>query len=345
MTDQNPFVPASRPTIADVAKAAGVSRTTVSHALNDRGVVDARTREKVKAIAAQLGYRPNLRAQRLRTGRTNCIALISSMPVAVAGGPSRMGFMMEIAGIVAEHALRHGSALVLVPPLPEAAQLVDELDIDGALLLEPLAGDEQLARLRRRGVTVVSIGRQPGEPVIPHVTIHESVAGLLLQHLADQGAQRVALLIGSQARYSYQEMEQAYRVFAASRGQPCLLMKADETGGEEAGRWACEQLLIAYPDIDAICAPVDAFAVGVAAQLVAMGRHVPQDVMLVTRYDGLRARQCQPPLTALNLHLEQVAEQAVTLLFEHINGHGQRLEVSGPVPELVVRESSRRLLM
>ena len=343
MTDQNLFPPAQRPTIADVAKAAGVSRTTVSHALNDRGAVDARTREKVKAIAAQLGYRPNLRAQRLRTGRTNCIALISSMPVAVAGGPSRMGFMMEIAGIVAEHALHHGSALVLVPPLPEAEQLVDELDIDGALLLEPAADDPQLIRLRQRGVTVVSIGRQPGEPVVPHVALHESVGEQLLQHLAGQGARRVALLIGCQARYSYQAMEQAYRAFVARSGQPCLLMKADETGGEEAGRWACEQLLTAYPDIDAICAPVDAFAVGAAAQLAHMGRRVPQDVMLVTRYDGLRARQCQPPLTALNLHLEQVAEQAVTLLFEHINGNHQRLEVSGPPPQLVIRESSLRL--
>ena len=342
MTDQTSLPPTHRPTIADVAKAAGVSRTTVSHALNDRGVVDARTREKVKAVAAQLGYRPNLRAQRLRTGRTNCIALISSMPVAVAGGPSRMGFMMEIAGIVAEHALRHGSALVLVPPLPEAEQLVDELDIDGALLLEPLAGDPQLARLLQRGVKVVSIGRQPGEPVVPYVAMHESVAELLLQHLADQGAQRVALLIGHQARYSYQAMEQAYRAFTVRQGQPCLLMKADEAGGEEAGRWACEQLLTAYPDIDAICAPVDAFAVGVAAQLAAMGRRVPQEVMLVTRYDGLRARQCQPPLTALNLHLEQVAEQAVTLLFEHINGNHQHTAVSGPLPELVVRASSQR---
>lgn len=341
MTEQNRFSPPHRPTIADVAKAAGVSRTTVSHALNDRGVVDARTREKVKTIAAQLGYRPNLRAQRLRTGRTNCIALISSMPVAVAGGPSRLGFMMEIAGIVAEHALRHGSALVLVPPLPEADQLVDELDIDGALLLEPVADDPLMQRLAQRGVNVVSIGRPAGEQMTPHVTMHTSVGEMLLQHLAGQGAKRVALLIGQQARYSYQEMERAYRDFCQQQQTPCLLMKADEAEGEAAGRWACQQLLTAYPDIDAICAPVDAFAVGVAAQLQEMGKQIPQDVMLVTRYDGLRARQCQPPLTALNLHLEQVAEQAVTLLFEHINGDHQHIEVRGPAPELVVRQSSQ----
>lgn len=263
------------------------------------------------------------------------------MPVAVAGGPSRLGFMMEIAGIVAEHALRHGSALVLVPPLPEADQLVDELDIDGALLLEPVADDPLMQRLAQRGVNVVSIGRPAGEQMTPHVTMHTSVGEMLLQHLAGQGAKRVALLIGQQARYSYQEMERAYRDFCQQQQTPCLLMKADEAEGEAAGRWACQQLLTAYPDIDAICAPVDAFAVGVAAQLQEMGKQIPQDVMLVTRYDGLRARQCQPPLTALNLHLEQVAEQAVTLLFEHINGDHQHIEVRGPAPELVVRQSSQ----
>lgn len=78
---------AKPPTIADVARAAEVSRTTVSHALNGLGKVDPRTRERVKRIALELGYRPNLRAQRLRTGQAKAIALVSSMPFAVAGGP------------------------------------------------------------------------------------------------------------------------------------------------------------------------------------------------------------------------------------------------------------------
>ena len=63
------------PTIADVARLAGVSRTTVSHALNGLGKVDPRTRERVRQAAAELGYRPNLRAQRLRRGQAKAIAL------------------------------------------------------------------------------------------------------------------------------------------------------------------------------------------------------------------------------------------------------------------------------
>ena len=97
------------PTIADVARAASVSRTTISHALNGLGKVDLRTRERVKRLAAELGYRPDLRAQRLCRGQARAIALASSIPFAVAGGPSRLDFSMEVAAAVAERALVHAS--------------------------------------------------------------------------------------------------------------------------------------------------------------------------------------------------------------------------------------------
>lgn len=83
---------APRVTISDVARQAGVSVTTVSHALNGRGQVDPATRQKVEEVARELGYTPNRHAQKLRGGGSNMIALMSSMPFAVAGGPSRLGF-------------------------------------------------------------------------------------------------------------------------------------------------------------------------------------------------------------------------------------------------------------
>ncbi|WP_116474684.1 LacI family DNA-binding transcriptional regulator [Zobellella maritima] len=331
-----------RLTIADVAEAAGVSRTTVSHALNDRGQVDPQTRARVKEVAKLLGYRPNLRAQRLRTGRTNSIALLSSMPFAVAGGASRLGFMMEIAATAAEAALKQGLALVLVPPLEEARRLLDELDIDGAIIIEPSAQDTQIAQLQRRGIGIVSIGRQPeADTTLPYIDLQAGETGLLLlDHLAEQGARQIALLIGEQRRHSYVDVEQAYREFTSARGMPCLIAKADEAGGEAAGAEACRQLMASHPDLDAICAPVDAFAVGAVRALRQAGRRIPEDVRVVTRYDGLRAQQCQPPLTAVNLHLEDISAQAIALLLEHINGKGKRTIVRGPRPQLIVRASS-----
>ncbi|UTW12545.1 LacI family DNA-binding transcriptional regulator [Marinobacterium rhizophilum] len=339
---ESPARDASRLTIADVAKAAGVSRTTVSHALNDRGQVDPRTRERVKQVAAQLGYRPNLRAQRLRTGRANSIALVSSMPISVAGGPSRLGFMMEVAGSAMEAALKQGLALVLVPPLEAADTLLDELDIDGAVVIEPAAEDRNVAQLQRRGVQVVSIGRQPeGDEALPYIDLQGHETGrILLQHLAEQGAGQIALLIGTQPRHSYIDMERAYRAFAEARGMPVVIARADEAGGETAGQAACRALLEQHPAIDGICAPVDAFAVGVVRQVQAQGLRVPEDIKVVTRYDGLRAQSCQPALTAVNLHLDEISTLAIDLLFEHINGRVRRRVVVGPSPSLVARASS-----
>ncbi|MEG0448119.1 MAG: LacI family DNA-binding transcriptional regulator, partial [Comamonas sp.] len=104
--------PTPRITISDVARQAGVSRTTVSHALNGRGQVDPATRLKVEEAARALGYRPNRHAQRLRTGGANMIALMSSMPATVSGGPSRLGFFMEVAAVAASSAGGGGVGLV-----------------------------------------------------------------------------------------------------------------------------------------------------------------------------------------------------------------------------------------
>ncbi|MEX5341303.1 substrate-binding domain-containing protein [Pseudomonas sp. I2] len=330
-----------RLTIADVANAAGVSRTTVSHALNDRGQVDPATRALVKEVAERLGYSPNLRAQRLRTGRANAIALLSSMPFAVAGGSSRLGFLMEIAATATEAALRRGVALVLVPPMDEAQDLLDSLDIDGAVIIEPVANDPNVARLRKRGVKLVSIGRQPEAQALPYIDMHGEATGtLLLDHLHQQGARHIGLVIGAQSRHSYLDMEQAYRAYCTANDQVPAIVRADEGGGEAAGAAACLELLQAHPDIDGLCVPVDAFATGAVRALRDKGLKIPQDVKVVTRYDGLRARESTPPLTALDMHLEDVAALAIELLFEQINDTGERQRIDAPMATLVARESS-----
>ncbi|MCO5399685.1 LacI family DNA-binding transcriptional regulator [Ralstonia soli] len=339
---QTPASPKRRPTIADVARAAGVSPTTVSHALNGKGYVDTHTRERVKEAARALGYRPSIRAQRLRTGEARSIALISSMPYEVAGGASRLGFLMEVAAVAAGSALTRGLALVLVPPMMSGRLPLEQLDIDGAIVIEPTAGDPNVEHLQERGLPVVCLGRQPGNDAVPYVDIHSSATTeMLLRHLSDQGSRRIALLIGAQERNSYIESRASYEQFCAEHGMVPVIAVADESGGETAGAAACAALLEAHPDIDGLCALVDAFAVGAVQAIRSRGLRVPDDLRVVTRYDGIRARSCQPPLTAVDLHLDDMATQAVALLFDHLGGSGDaRRSVAPAVPTLVVRESS-----
>ena len=95
-------------------------------------------------------------------------------------------------------------------------------------------------------------------------------------------------------------------------------------------------------DVDAICAMVDAFAVGAVRALSDRGRRVPDDVLVATRYDGLRARTCDPPLTAVDLHLGDAAAQAVELLIASLRGDTEKTEAAVPAPVLVPRRSSLR---
>ncbi|MCY1234709.1 HTH-type transcriptional regulator GntR [compost metagenome] len=188
----------------------------------------------------------------------------------------------------------------------------------------------------------MSIGREPlTDTPVPCIDLQSAdTARLLLAHLHGHGRRQIGLMIGAAPRQSYVETERAYREFTQALGLPCHIVKAAEEHGEAAGAEACAQLLAQMPALDALCAPVDAFAVGAMAHLQGLGKRVPDDVLVVTRYDGIRARSAQPPITAVNLHLERVASLAVELLFAHLSGDRSRDVITGPAPELVVRASS-----
>ena len=344
MTSPTDAARTPRVTISDVARQAGVSVTTVSHALNGRGQVDPATRQKVEDVAREMGYTPNRHAQKLRGGGSSMIALMSSMPFAVAGGPSRLGFLMEVASVAAASALERGMAMVLVPPLESGQRSLDFLDIDGALLIEPSANDKQLKDLVARGMPVVSIGKPGGDAFsqVPYVDLLSGeTVSMLLSHLQAKGAKQIAMILGQAERNSYAQAEKAYESMACASGMESICLRVDETKGEAGGRDAARMLLAAHPNIDALLVLVDVFAVGAAQYLQAAGLRVPQDIMLATRYDGIRARTCEPPLTAVNLHLDQVARLAIDLLFERMRRSSTRLVAQSPMPELVVRASTQ----
>jgi DNA-binding LacI/PurR family transcriptional regulator len=329
-------------TIVDIAREAGVSTATVSNAINNRRYVESTTKLRVHAAAERLGYFPNLHARRLRTGRIGAIGLFSSMPFAVSGGESRLGFLMEIAATAAMTSLEGGVALVLVPPISAAAPPLDSLAIDGALVLEPMAADPFVAQLIERNIPVVTIGRQPDAATpLPCVDIRSAEsASVLLDDLVASEAQHIALIVGNARRNSYVQSEDVYKRIAAKHRMKSIVCRIDENGGEDAGYDATLKLMRDHPEVDAIFVAVDSFAIGAVRALGELRLPIPQKVRLVTRYDGVLARQSTPPLTAVNIHLPDVATAAVDLLLRIINGTATTLEALAPLPVLVKRRSS-----
>ncbi|RJE82099.1 substrate-binding domain-containing protein [Paracoccus onubensis] len=327
-----------KPTISDLAKAAGVSVTTVSHAFSGRRHVDPETRKRIQTLADQIGYHPSSMARALRSGRTGTIALASSMPFAVAAGPSRLGFLMEIAASAAMSALTRDLALCLIPPHP-SAQSYGSAGFDGVILVEPMRDDPLVAHFEQRKTPIVSIGTVPGRPDIPAVDIRSrETAQLLLTHLAEQGCRQIAALIGASSRTSQIESEAAYDEFVASRQWLSPMLRMNEDEGEEIAYRETLRLLHANPAIDGIFAAIDAFASGAVRAARELGRTMPGQLRIVTRYDGLRAKLSQPPLTAVDLYLPTIAEEAVHLLLDRIDGTSRM--VTAELPKLIVRQSS-----
>lgn len=328
-----------KPTIGDLAQATGVSKTTVSHAFSGRRHVEPETRKRIMKIAEDIGYRPNRAAQTLRTGRTGMIAIASSMPFSVAAGPSKLGFMMEIAASAAVSSLTRNMALCLIPPFQPGTR-IDAISPDGVILVEPFRDDPLVAHFSALGVPIVSIGRVPGRNDIPRVDLNSAeTARLVLDHLRACGAPHVGLVTGRQRRNSYLEAEAAYQAFCTENARDLVSLQLDETGGEELAEAEVARLLTDHPGLDALFVPVDAFASGAVSAARALGVPIPQRLKIATRYDGLRAKLSSPPLTAVELSLEEIAGQAVGLLMTTLSGD-EAASVSAPSPRLVLREST-----
>lgn len=331
-------------TLIEVAKRAGVSPATVSNAINSARYVDTETKKRIDKAIADLGYVPNLKARRLRTGKANAIAVFSSMPFSISAGPSRLGFMMEIAASAAVAALEKRLSLVLVPPVPVNDPGFDHLEADGAIVIEPSIDDTHIAELMRRGVPTVAIGRPgPGfSNKVPYVDLQPKiVTEKVIRHFLETGAKRPALFLGKTNRAAFHETETAYRYMAIQAGFEPIVYYLDEGEGEEAGYQATLRILDNRPGVDALFVLIDTFATGAVRALNERGIAIPDRMRVATRYDGLRARESTPRLTAFNLHLDEIARLALLRLMQTMEGQIAPLAIAGPKPEIILRESSQ----
>jgi DNA-binding LacI/PurR family transcriptional regulator len=329
----------ARATIADVAREAGVSRTTVSHALSGKGRVDPSTRAHVREVANSLGYHPSPRAQSLRRGRSGMVAIMTALPPEIVGEHSEMGFLLDMAMPAARALLEHGVSLVLVPP-GAAPRHIDELDIDGAIVIDPRVDDAHCRRLAARGVRVVTVGIAEGTGADAGIDRRIPDGDPMLDHLEAQGAREIAVMLSSQAHsiavHLAGMLDERDGRWGSARVR---VIHVDAASGEEGGREAAARLLREHPETDAVYAPLDAFAVGAVEAAKAAGLDVPGDLMVATNYDGPRAAASQPRLTALDLRLAETALLASDLLVRTLAGEEPDI-VMAPAPALIARAST-----
>jgi DNA-binding LacI/PurR family transcriptional regulator len=306
----------TRPTIHDVARMAGVSVTTVSHALNGKGRVDPATRSRVALAVRQLGYRANHHARGLRSGKTGSLGLL--LPVTGDVRPEEalsLDFYMRLTSAAAAAAFSREYALMLLPSTIAESGLTG-FGIDGGIVVDPSPSDQRVSLLIERGLPVVTIERDHGRPDDPwYVTsATDATTWRMLDHLAKRGAQRIALLVPEPGWGWGSETLSAYTAWTDERAVPRLAVPVSMVHGERNAFNATRRLLTGAEPPDAIFADAARFVRGVLRGAKAAGRKVPADLLIAAGVDTVAAREGDPPVTALDLHPERQAVAAVEML-------------------------------
>lgn len=336
-----PGTPAVRraPALVDVAARAGVSHQTVSRVLNDNPHVAPATRARVRRAIDELGYRRNMSARALSTGRSNVLGVIA--PSSTLHGPPAI-----VAGL--HRAARAAGMTFAVDQLTDLdrTSLHDAVDrllgqgIAGLLLVLPIdAAAEVIASVVPEGTPVVTVDR-PEDDQVSTVSVDQHAGAVLAtRHLLEQGHETVWHVAGPADWNDSRAREAGWAATLRAAGAdapPVVRGDWSPASGYQAGR-----MLARIPDCTAVFAANDHMALGIMRAMHEAGRTIPDDVGLVG-FDGLpESEYFTPPLTTVLQDFAAVGRAGVELLVEQIDGRATRPRAVLIPPTLIERASSR----
>jgi LacI family transcriptional regulator len=328
-----------RPTIIDVAKAAGVSKSTVSLVLQNSPVVSPKTREDVRQAMADLGYVYNRAAANLRSAQIGLVGLVindlrnpffTEFATAVQMAISAAGYATVVANTDEDPALQARTIAAMI-----------EHGVSG-LILSPAYGDETatFGLLERAGIPAMQVLRKvsPRTDLFPFAAPDYAAGGrLAAEHLIATGARRIAFAGGIEGRAVTAERVSGYRAVMQENGLQARVLPGRPT--RAFGR-ECADRLIDSADCDAAVCFNDLVALGMISGFASRGRLVGRDFRLVGFDDIEEAAQSYPPLTSVQCGIAGFGrDMADTLMAWLGEGRKPPSETRTPV-QLVVRASS-----
>lgn len=341
---------ANRPvTSEDVAKYAGVSRTTVSLVLN--GVnsikIGAETRQRVLDAAATLGYVPNAMAQALVSRRTQAIGLVfTRQPHHIATDPFLPQVLDGMLEVVRANNLRLLIDIV-EPEHQEQAyhELVRAKRIDGIVFSGPRLDDVALVNLEKEGFPTVLMGQLPGSNFYSVDVDNRQAARQAVEYLIGLGHRRIACITNAPLSYSASsDRLLGYRDALEQAGIPYddALVRAGDFE-PESGYIQMNSLLSSGISFTAGFVASDAVLIGANGSLREQGLRIPEDVSLIGFDDIAWSKYVDPPLTTVRLPAQALGNQACTMLLKILSG--QTVEEKNLVlpTELVIRNSCRAI--
>ena len=334
-----------RVTGLDVAKHAGVSRTTVSLVLNNirRVQISEETRQKVLQAADELGYVPNAAAQALARRRAQTIGLV------LTRSPHHIAFDVFINEILkglihSIHRYKLRLLLDIVEPEHRAEaylQLVQAHQIDGLILSGPRSNDDALRVLEQVEFPVVLMGHLPDGRFYSVDVDNNAAANMAVEHLLSLGYTQIACITHADRSYiAVEERLRGYRQALESAGldyRAQLVRYGDFS--TQSGHEQMNDLLNGTTRLEAVFCTSDTVALGAKAAIRERGFNIPRDIALVGFNDLPFARYIEPPLTTVHLPAQEIAQRASEILIKLLNGElpDEKHVVLGT--ELVVRSS------
>ncbi|MFF3354041.1 LacI family DNA-binding transcriptional regulator [Streptomyces sp. NPDC002917] len=301
-------------TINDVARSAGVSRQTVSRALNDKDEIDGSTKQRVLDAARELGYRPSRFARGLVRQDTTTIGLVI---------PDLLNpFFTEVAAAALEAARARGWHVVVYDTADRAEEELGTLQVI-ASQVDAVVGyfscSEDELELFTRGVPVVLIGREHHTARFSSIRIDgEAGVHAAVAHLVAAGHERIGML-DHDGRAEPSIRREWFTTAAAAYGIDAgMVVGANQSA--DGGGTALKTLLTAHPDVTAVFTFNDIIAIGVLREARRLGRSVPQDLAVIG-FDGLQlGTLVEPPLSSVALDTRKLGALAIDQVARLLTG-------------------------
>jgi DNA-binding LacI/PurR family transcriptional regulator len=335
--DETPVRRRRGPSMADVARLAGVSGQTVSRVANGRLNVDAATRDRVVAAMREVGYRPNSAARALRNGQFRSIGVIV-FELSSFGNTRTLD-------AIASAATSSGYAVNLLPVLDASQGAVSsaftrlgEQAVDGVIILIEAhqLNDAEVLLPEGLPVVVVDSSAHYDYPIVD--TDQAQGARLATEHLLDLGHQTVWHLGGPQSSFAATRRRRSWEQTLKDRGcpvPPVLVGDWSPGSGYEAGRQIAADL-----DVTAVFAANDQMALGLLRALHEAGRAVPTDISVVGFDDMEEAAHFWPPLTTVRQRFAEVGRRSVDALISEIQAGEHHHDPVSVTTELITRTST-----
>lgn len=335
-----PDDPHARPTLDEVARRAGVSRSAASRAMNNTRHVSPAKREAVERAARELGYVPNATARALATSKAGSVVLaVVNEDPDFFGDPFFSQVMVGVATALERSELDLTLMLASSPASrARLERLLRSRRSDGVMLMA-LRGDDPLNRVAETtGLPVVYCGRPMiGEPRWYVDADNRGGARQGTEHLLATGRRRIAAITGPMDQEAAVARHRGFTDAMAVAGLSVdRVAHADFT--HAGGVQAMTALLAAHPDLDAVFVASDNMAAGAVRALQAHGMSVPEDVAVVGFDDLSIAQQTSPALTTISQPIRSLGHEMATMLLRLMEG-----ESPSPIilpTRLVVRDSA-----